>query len=197
MHASGTPLGEVETAARIGVSRTPVREALSRLTAEGLVDTVNGRTAAVSSLSRANVIELFELREALEAQSARLAARKRDPIVFEKLRADFLAGPSETEPEGLDQPRPYFLADALDLAIDQAADSIYLRNAQTTLRGHLARVRRNAHSVPGRLQRATEEHLLIVEAILEQNEALAVHATAVHLHNSLANVLSTLPLTDD
>ena len=68
----GTPLGEVETSQRLGVSRTPLREALSRLVAEGLVRTGPGRTAVVTSLSRDDIVELFELREALETQSARL-----------------------------------------------------------------------------------------------------------------------------
>jgi DNA-binding GntR family transcriptional regulator len=57
----------------------------------------------------------------------------------------------------------------------------------------MARVRRHAHSDPARLRRATEEHILIVEAILAGDETLAVHATAVHLHNSLASILVALP----
>src|SRR5690606_27242041 len=73
----GTPLSEIETAERLGVSRTPVREALARLTAEGLVSSV-GRTARVAPLSLELVIELYELREALETHAARLAARRRD-----------------------------------------------------------------------------------------------------------------------
>lgn len=191
----GTPLGEVETAERIGVSRTPVREALSRLAAEGLVDTDSGRTARVSALSRESIQQLFELREALEVQAARLAAKRRDAAVFESLRADFLEQPTTTASptdERTDE-RTYVLADALDSAIDDAAGSLYLQGALRDLRGHLARVRRNAHSNPARLERATAEHVLIIDAILAQDENLAAQATAVHLHNSLVNVLSTLP----
>jgi DNA-binding GntR family transcriptional regulator len=184
----GAPLGEVETSLRLGVSRTPLREALSRLTAEGLVRTGPGRTAVVTSLSRGDIVELFELREALETQSARLAARRRDAAVFEQLRAEFVAG---ERPGGDD--RPYDLADALDTAIDAAAGSVYLSGALRDLRGHLARVRRTAHANTERLERATSEHVLIVDAILAQDEALAASATSVHLHNSLANILASLP----
>ena len=191
----GTPLGEVETSVRLGVSRTPLREALSRLIAEGLVRTGPGRTAVVTSLSRSDIVELFELREALETQSARLAARRRDAAVFETLRAEFLAGApgANNAPAVAAENRPYLLADALDLAIDQAAASSYLQGALHDLRGHLARVRRSAHSNTDRLARATTEHVLIVDAILAQDEALAASATSVHLHNSLANILATLP----
>jgi len=191
----GTALGEVETAERIGVSRTPVREALSRLAAEGLVDTDSGRTARVSALSRESIQQLFELREALEMQAARLAARRRDAAVFESLRADFVAQPTAIDTPG--DERTYFLADQLDSAIDDAARSLYLQSALRDLRGHLARVRRNAHSNPARLERATAEHVLIIDAILAQDENLAAQATAVHLHNSLVNVLSTLPPSND
>jgi GntR family transcriptional regulator, rspAB operon transcriptional repressor len=191
----GTPLGEVETSLRLGVSRTPLREALSRLIAEGLVRTGPGRTAVVTSLSRSDIVELFELREALETQSARLAARRRDAAVFESLRTDFLAGTraaKDASPVPAED-RPYVLADALDLAIDEAAASVYLRGALRDLRGHLARVRRSAHSNSQRLARATAEHILIVDAILAQDEALAASATSVHLHNSLENILASLP----
>ncbi len=187
----GTPLGEVETSLRLGVSRTPLREALSRLIAEGLVRTGPGRTAVVTSLSRRDIVELFELREALETQAARLAARRRDAAVFESLRSDFASGSRSDAASSED--RPYDLADALDVAIDDAADSVYLRSALRDLRGHLARVRRSAHSNTERLGRAMAEHVLIVDAILAQDEALAASATSVHLHNSLANVLASLP----
>lgn len=185
----GTPLGEIETAARLGVSRTPVREALARLTAEGLVSSVS-RTARVAPLSRELVIELYELREALETSAARLAARRRDPARFEALLAEYRPG-GDPDPE-----RPYALADDLDAAIDAAAGNRYIRADLAALRGQMARVRRHAQSDPARLRRATDEHLLIAEAILAADESLAMHATAVHLHNSLAHVLESLPGVD-
>jgi DNA-binding GntR family transcriptional regulator len=188
----GTPLGEVETSQRLGVSRTPLREALSRLIAEGLVRTGPGRTAVVTSLSRHDIVELFELREALETQAARLAARRRDAAVFTALRAEFVSSIQGADVE-VPEDRPYDLADALDVAIDDAAGSSYLQGALRDLRGHLARVRRSAHSNADRLHLATNEHVLIVDAILAQDEALAASATSVHLHNSLANVLASLP----
>lgn len=187
----GAALGEIETAQRLGVSRTPVREALSRLTAEGLVAAGSGRTAMVALVSVADVRQLFEYREALETQAARLAARRGGAAVFEPLRDSFLGGSAaddRPEPE-----RPYVLADKLDEAIDQTIENPYLVNAMRDLRGHLARYRRHAHTNPNRLERATSEHLLIVEAILDGDERLAEQATAVHLHNSLENILSTVP----
>ena len=61
----GTVLGEVEQAERLGVSRTPLREALGRLTAEGLTRTAGGRGVVVTDISLEHIDELFELRETL------------------------------------------------------------------------------------------------------------------------------------
>ena len=84
--APGTVLGETEQSERLGISRTPLREAITRLAAEGLVDTQRGRAGVVTDVSPANLTELFELREALETQAARLAARRRSTRVFQALR---------------------------------------------------------------------------------------------------------------
>lgn len=190
--APGTPLGEIETAERLGVSRTPVREALSRLTAEGLV-TSGGRTSRVAPLSRRHIVELFELREALETQAARLAARRRHPAAFERLREAFGALSARGGAHDLD--RYYALASELDAAIDEAADSGALRSALRDLRGQLQRARRSSHDDRDRLDQAAREHILIVDAILAGDELLAAQATAVHLHTSLEHILASLPPT--
>lgn len=182
----GTALGELETAARIGVSRTPLREALARLTAEGLVVS-GGRTSRVAPLSRHDVEGLFELREALETQAARLAARRRDPEPFERLRDAFAAREPRTA-DGSD--RMYDLAADLDREIAQASRSPHLAAALGDLRGPLERIRRIARQDGERLDQANREHLLIVEAILARDEVLAAQATAVHLRRSLDNIVA-------
>src|SRR3954468_4333746 len=70
---AGTRLGEVELAERLGVSRTPVREALGRLAAEGLVEIVPNRGARVSSWTVAELEGVFDLRAALEPRLTALA----------------------------------------------------------------------------------------------------------------------------
>ena len=74
----GTVLAEVEQSERLGVSRTPLREALSRLTAEGLTTTAGGRGVVVTDISLDDIDELFELRETLEGRAAALAAERGD-----------------------------------------------------------------------------------------------------------------------
>src|SRR5688500_10178468 len=93
--APGTALAEVEQANRLGVSRTPVREALARLEADGLATAASPRVLQVSELSAASITALYELREALEEQAARLAAMRRDPERFESLRGRLQLSPGQ------------------------------------------------------------------------------------------------------
>jgi DNA-binding GntR family transcriptional regulator len=75
--AAGDPLRESSIASRIGVSRTPVREALRRMAAEGTVEFEPNRGATLALLSPADVGHLFDLRALLEPYGARLAAERR------------------------------------------------------------------------------------------------------------------------
>ncbi|HEX4444017.1 MAG TPA: GntR family transcriptional regulator [Galbitalea sp.] len=184
---AGTVLGEVEQSQRLGVSRTPLREALARLAAEGLVSTHSGRGVIVTNVSSENVSELFELREALEVQAARLAARRRDVSRFASLRAEF----DDVDQLLEDKHRYYDLVAQLDDAIDTAAGNLYLVSALDSVRTHVARIRRLAQDDPSRLRDAAREHLQILDAILGGDESLAASATQLHLHNSLRNILAT------
>ncbi|MEU4240112.1 GntR family transcriptional regulator [Actinoplanes sp. NPDC026619] len=74
--ASGTRLGEAELATRLSVSRTPIREALSRLAAEGLVELQPNRGARVASWTKEQLQEIFELRLRLEPYAVRQAVPK-------------------------------------------------------------------------------------------------------------------------
>lgn len=188
--APGTPLSETELAARLGVSRTPLRAALARLALEGLVDTSQGRTGIVPGMSAGDVGELFELREALEMQAARLAARRRDPAVFEALVADFDRAGERLAASGIEA--YYEVIARFDRAIDDAVGNPALRSALDGVRTHLIRARRMAADNPARLLRAADEHRLICEAIRDGDEALAASATAVHLRASLTAILATL-----
>ncbi len=188
--APGTALSEIELAARLGISRTPLRAALARLALEGLVDTSRGRTGIVPDMSTESIAELFELREALETQAARLAARRRDPAVFDALAVDFARASETLAASGIDA---YYDAIArFDSASDDAVGNPAFRTALVGVRTHLIRARRMAAGNPARLLRAADEHRLICEAIRDGDEALAASATAVHLRASLTEILASL-----
>jgi len=191
----GTPLSEVDLAERLGVSRTPLRAALARLALEGLVDTTRGRTALVSDVSPAGLAELFELREALEMQAVRLAARRRDPAVFDGLAAEFAAAATILAEQGVEA--YYDVIDRFDVAVDAAVRNPTLTGALDTVRTRVTRARRIAADDDRRLERAAEEHRVICEAIRDGDPELAIAATTVHLRGSLTTILAKLGERDD
>lgn len=191
--APGAVLGEVEQAARLGLSRTPVREALQRLVADGLVTALSPRILAVSDLDADRIRDLYELREALESRAAALAARRRRAEPFVALRERFALAPrrlDDDDAEGVEA--VYALIRDLDDEIDDAIGNADFRQALAGVRLHSARIRRLARHNLDRLRAATAEHALIIDAILDGDAELAAHATHVHLHASLRSALELL-----
>lgn len=192
---AGFVLAEVEQASRLGISRTPMREALRRLAADGLVVQQSPRVTVVADLDADDIRALFEIRRALEETSARLAAARGDRAVFAEL-AERFAVVDLSEAEGRDA--YYALIARLDAELDAAVGNDYISQALRTVRTHLVRVRRMARDKPERLAASADEHLLIVRALASGDADLAAHATHVHLHNALASILDSLTdLPDD
>jgi DNA-binding GntR family transcriptional regulator len=195
----GSVIAEVDTAARIGVSRTPLREALARLLSDGLLVQEGARGVAVAPISAEDVQQLTELREALDTQAARIAAKRGDPAPFVALADQFSALAARLPSPGgasADRQATYELAAQLDAAIDEAAANPALAAASQRVRLRLARVRRLAQDRPSRLAEAAGEHRDIAEAISWNDPELAAHAVRVHLRRSLHHALSLLQTTE-
>ncbi|MCC3271948.1 GntR family transcriptional regulator [Arthrobacter zhangbolii] len=186
----GTVLGEVEQSARLGVSRTPLREALSRLTADGLAAPHSGRGVVVTGISLDTVADLFELRQALECKAAALAAVRGPAPAFHALASRFRSAGEVIGSADGDRTGYYSLVAELDAAIDAAAANAYLTQALGNVRLHLARVRRLAKDNPERLFETAGEHATIADAVASGNPELAAAAVAVHLHKSLNHLRS-------
>ena len=188
--APGAVLAEVEQSLRLGMSRTPVREAFARLVADGLAAPLAGRGLVVTEVSAEGVRELYEVREALEEQAVRLAAQRGEAAVFAAF-ADAWSHADDLLHDGESGVRAYYaLAERFDAAIDAAVGNGHLTRALATVRTHLARVRRLARHDAGRLRQAAGEHQLVAEAIAARDASLAAHAMHVHLHRSRTQFLA-------
>lgn len=187
--APGTVLGEVEQSTRLGVSRTPLREALARLQSDGLVAQASARVTVVTAVDADDIRALFEIRRALEVTTARLAAERGDRMLFASLADRFAAASIEGEAARDDY---YALIATFDAAVDDAARNDYLTQALRTVRTHLVRVRRLARYRPDRLAASVAEHRAIASAIADGDADLAAAATHLHLHASLRSILDAL-----
>jgi DNA-binding GntR family transcriptional regulator len=194
--APGTPLSELSLVARTGASRTPVREALRRLAAEGLVDLVPRQGARVSRVSLRSVRDLFDFRSLLEPAAVRQAteAAAADPA----LRRQFSAMRSELariQRRAPSQPRSrafYELADRFDWAIIGATRNEHLRRTIADLRPHTARLRNLSHMDPQRVEVSVVEHLRVCDALLAGDADGAADAIADHLTESLQTIFRNL-----
>lgn len=185
----GSVLAEVELSERLGVSRTPVREAVAKLIADGLADAQRGRGTVVSAVSLDDLADMFVLRRVLETESARLAATSDQAHQFGPLAQKFHAVTENSQV--LDDPGPYYqLIHTMDELIDSAAGNNYLSTALSNLRVHLARVRRMAKDNPARLAASAVEHSKIAAAIANRDPLLASAATVMHLQASLDHILT-------
>ena len=194
--APGTPLSELSLVERTGASRTPVREALRRLAAEGLVDLTPRQGARVSRVSLQNVRDLFDFRSMLEPEAIRQATRAAaaDPELrraFAELRTEFVRiqrrVPSQARSRAF-----YELADRFDWAIIGATRNEHLRRTIAELRPHTARLRNLSHVDPRRVEVSVEEHLGMCDALLAGDADAAAAAIAEHLVQSLQTIFRNL-----
>ncbi|UYN85111.1 MAG: GntR family transcriptional regulator [Microcella sp.] len=191
--APGAPLTEVEQATRLGVSRTPVREAFGRLIAAGLATERGPRTLHVSHIAPDDVSALFDLRRALDEQAARLVAQRADDSArarFRELAERF--GAVDATALAADDPQRqgyYALVAEFDGALDDSlATTPYLAAAIASTRVHLARVRRLARDDDARLAASAAEHAAIARAIADGDPERAAAATRLHLHEALTSI---------
>jgi DNA-binding GntR family transcriptional regulator len=194
--APGTPLSELSLAARTGASRTPVREALRRLAAEGLVDLAPRLGARVSRVSAQSVRDLFEFRQLLEPEATRqatgtAAGDRAVRRVFEDLRAGFAR--IQDRAPSQDRSREFYeLADRFDWAIIGATRNEHLRRAIADLRPHTARLRNLSHLDPRRTEVSVAEHLAICDALLSGDAEAAAARISGHLAESLRTIFRNL-----
>ena len=185
--APGSRLGEVELAERLGVSRTPVREALTRLAAEGLVEIVANRGARVATWTVAELEGVFDLRASLEPQLTAFAvpsATATDIADLDDLAARMLEVGSPGPRQDLDALVP--LNRAFHDRLIALADHPTLASALAAAI-HPPIVRRNFHTYDeASLRRSLGHHLEIVAAMRAGDPAWAQAVMTAHLTNARA-----------
>jgi DNA-binding GntR family transcriptional regulator len=187
---AGARIAEADVARQLSVSRTPIREALSRLAAEGLVELSPNRGARVTSWTTAELREIFEVRLRLEPYAVRqavplLTAAQLDELA--RLAGAMLAAGGPAGPQDL--AAIVRLNRQFHGLLVQTAGSAALAASLTAVT-HAAVVHQNfQHYTPGALARSLAHHLEIVEAARAREPAWAESVMRSHLFNARATML--------
>jgi DNA-binding GntR family transcriptional regulator len=150
----GTRLRADELAKELGVSKTPVREALRKLEAEDLITAGAGNSLAVKVLSENELLEIYYTREALEGMAARLAAENAGQLDLVKLRAVLHDIEDAFGRSNLDHVRNF--GREFQLLVFEAAHNDVLLQLLTTLREKVRNHRVTTMSLPGRARETVE-----------------------------------------
>lgn len=192
--AQGTRLDEISLAKRFGVSRTPVREALTALASAGLVQARPRQGAVVAALPLERLIQMFEVMAELEALCARLAARRMGEDDRAELTAALEACRADADPG---RPNAYYDANLrFHEAIYAGSHNTFLAEQTRTLRNRLQPYRRTQLTGPGRIETSLAEHVEIVKAIFAGDAISAEGAMRRHVTiqgDTFADLLSSLP----
>ena len=177
----GASLNELEIAAALGTSRTPVREAIRKLEQEGLAMRYPNRGAIVTKLSMTDVLEIWQLREILEPAACALAADRVDRDALARLEGAFLElRGQEMGPEAYEA---FLRADVgLHGLIVDSTGNATLRSVLGMLNERIVQVR--VVTSPARFQSAVAEHLAIVAALKARDAQEAMAAMRRHLERA-------------
>jgi DNA-binding GntR family transcriptional regulator len=188
--APGAKLNERELCERLNVSRTPLREAIRMLGAEGLVELLPNRGAVALQLSEADVTHTFEVLAALEGMSGELAAQRATADEVREITAlhyEMLACHARGDLSGY-----YALNSRIHTAINRAARNPVLSRTYDTVNARLQALRFRSNQDGEKWRNAVKEHTRMVEALAARDAAALREVLIEHLLHKRDVVLEQL-----
>jgi DNA-binding GntR family transcriptional regulator len=192
----GSPVSELLLAKELGISRTPIREAMGQLVAEGLLDQIPNRGVVVVQLNRRDIIDLYELREALEVyavgKAAEYTVNRSDLARLQELADGILNFKAELEKSGksalnAEQMHRFVSCDLAfhTLLMRMAANRRILKVVnETRLLIRIFTMHRDGHKIADLMQ-IHRFHCDVAQAIEKQDRDRAMHALSEHIQASL------------
>lgn len=185
----GERLMEVQMAESLGVSRTPVREAIRKLELEGLVIMLPRKGAFVADLSVKDLTEVLEIRASLEGLAAGLASTRINEAEIEELEVFALKFHKAIE----DDVEALILRDMeFHDAIFKASRNERLIQLNNNLIEQVQRFREIYHKEANKSKETSKEHYEIVEAIAKRDVDKAERLAKKHIENAESSILKTM-----
>ncbi|MGI6085783.1 MAG: GntR family transcriptional regulator [Acetivibrionales bacterium] len=186
----GERLMEVSLANQMGVSRTPVREAIRRLEAEGLVTMIPRRGTHVSELSVKDIMDVLEVRAVLDRLATELAAKRIQPSqlkTLESIHKQYISCVEKDNMEGAIKKDVEFH----DI-IYAASGNPRLVAVAGSLREHIYRFRVIYMSDNLIAENVLHEHEEILEALRESKDNVASDLAEIHIRNQMETIIKTV-----
>ena len=186
VYAQGEELKEATLGAKLGASRTPVREALRQLELEGLVEIIPNRGARVTGISRKDVYDIYQMRYLLEGLAARRAAEHITEEELTELEEVVLL--SEFHLKDTKQEQIAQLDGRFHELVYRAAASRMLKHVLTDFHHYVKAVRIVSVKERKRAQESVREHKELLQAIREHNGDLAERLAREHIRHVIDNL---------
>ncbi len=180
-----------QLAARFGISRSPVREALQRLEYNGLIRVAPRRGTYVVQITAAEVADLMNVREALEGMAAREAALRVSEAAIQAMRQDLVALRDQAESSGLSE-YPQVSTDFHEWVV-KVSGNPKIKTLMRAIQGQVHLIRFRSGASPDRAPRAVREHLDILNAIAQRDADLAEARIRAHIRTARDNILRMWP----
>ncbi len=188
--APGSKLNERELSELLNVSRTPLREAIKMLAAEGLVELLPNRGAIALALSEEDVLHTFEVMAGLEGLSGELAAQRITPQELAEIQAmqfEMMAAYTRR-----DLSTYYAINARIHRAINAAAKNPVLLAVYNQVNARLQALRFRSNQDGEKWKAAVKEHEQMIEALSARDPAAMRAVLVTHLHNKRDVVLEQL-----
>ena len=186
----GTKLLENKIAEEMHVSRTPVREAMQKLVAEGFVKTTPNQTIVVTEVSLEDVKDVLQIRGVLEGLAARIAAKQINILEIDELEKIVTQmGLYVTKKDLTSYCK---VDDEFHDLILNICENKWIIQTRDNLGSFIYRFRIKSLSVPGRLRCSLEEHQAIMEALKKHDSAEADRLSQIHMENTVINILKNV-----
>lgn len=179
--APGAKLNERELSLQLNVSRTPLREAIKMLAAEGLVELLPNRGAVALSLSEQDVFNTFEVMAGLEGMSGELAAQRISEAQLTEIKAlhfEMLAAHARRDLSAY-----YRINAQIHRAINTAANNAVLTATYTQVNARLQALRFRSNQDEAKWNRAVGEHSQMIDALSKRDGAALRELLIQHLHH--------------
>ena len=186
----GTKLLENKLAEEMHVSRTPVREAIQKLAAEGLIKIAPNQTLIVTEISLEDIKEVLQIRGMLEGLATRVAAQKITRQEIEELEEIVTQmGLYVTKKDLTSYCK---VDDEFHNLILNICGNKWIINIRDNLGNIIYRYRIRSLSIPGRLKNSLEEHRKIMESLKKHNSEDADRLSQIHMENTIINILKNV-----